>query len=267
MSRWSLIIVFICIVFSGFSQLNYENALDQLIKVDSINNEFTFLHFTIKQIPEFSTVDNKLTDIYYSIKYREFGTSESHDWVKVFSGHLVNDYNKDYNYQLKGPFWGNRDLSYKFLLEIAKDTSLRISIFSTNPELDAKYCGADFNNPFDMVVDYYDATGIERLMKPVNTLSNISTAYTIINGAVKGVKYGVRAANIPFAVASIAIENIAIYLIETSIQNLPVKVDAHCNVCGANSTHHFKNKDGKMMVKCNSFGCHNMAELRIIYTE
>ena len=256
MKKILLSIIGVLIITCTFSQGQFKIAFQDIISIDTSKNEIDFLHFKIYSYPEYYN-DNLLTDIYYYVSYKEFGTPEKYIWVKLFDGHLINDLNNEYNKQWKGPFPGNRDISYKFLFEIVKKSNninkFRVTIFSTNPVLDAKYCNVSYSAPFDITAYYYNTNDIKTALDIYSNVSTISTLYSIAKDA-----------NIGVAVASTVIEIVVIYAIKSYLDQLPIYLEIKCNVCGHSEQIKIKSLNYKKSYTCKTYGCHNKAEIYVI---
>jgi hypothetical protein len=246
----------IFLTYTCFSQNDYKVAHNAIISIDSVNNEISYLHFRINTFPEYAY--DMLTDIHYSVKYREFGTPEEVTWVKLFDGHLVNDINHEYSFQWKGPFPGNRDISYKFFFELINDSientnKLKTIVFSTNPTLDYAYCNLDYNAPFEVTAYYYNIDNIKKIINIYSSCSAVYTIYSLAKGANPGV-----------AVAWTIGETIVIYAVNAYLENLPIYLTVKCNVCGHTESIKIENLNYRKIYKCSSYGCQNMAEIRLI---
>jgi|WetSurMetagenome_2_1015567.scaffolds.fasta_scaffold00376_6 hypothetical protein len=251
----------ICFSEITFSQNSYEKAYSKLFTINDDTREVGYLHFKIQTIPEYfhlSNNESQLTDIYYSIKYKEYGTPENVTWVKIFDGQLVNDLARVYTQQWKGPFPGNRDISYKFLFELISDTiqhldKLNITIFSTNPELDFKYCSIPAAFPFQVSAIYYNTENLVKVIEVYSGCSNIHTIYKLASST-----------NIVTTIGTAILEEIVIYAIKAELRNLPVYLTIKCNVCGKTETLKINDINYKNIYQCNTPGCHNRAEIRLI---
>lgn len=256
MKKNLLSIVGIFIIISTFSQEQFKFAFQDIISIDTSKNEIDFLHFKIYSYPEYYINENLLTDVYYSVSYKEFGTPEKHIWIKLFDGHVINDLNSEYNKQWKGPFPGNRDISYKFLFEIIKKSNninkFRATIFSTNPVLDSKYCNVSYHSPFEITAYYYNTNGIKTVLDIYSSVSTVNTLYSIP-----------KVANVGVAIASIVIETLVIYAIKTYLDQLPIYLEIKCNVCGHSERIKIESLNYKKSYTCKTYGCHNKAEIYV----
>ena len=252
-------ILFTVHVFS-YAQNNWEKAYSTLFSIDTTNNEVRYLHFKIRTQPEFHYFSKPyLTDVYYSIDYKEFGTPESFTWVELFDGHLINDLEKKYSSQWQGPFAGNRGISYEFFFELmpgdSNDNSqkLNITIFSTDPELDFKYCNVDPHFPFQVKAIYYDTKNLETAMDIYSGASIIHTVYTMG-----------KSSNVAVTIGTELLEEIITYAIQYYLTNLPIYLTLKCNVCGHTETIVIKDLNYNEIYTCKTNGCYNSAKIILI---
>jgi hypothetical protein len=255
----TLVLFFLTITFC-FSQNSFKKAYSELFTIDSITNEVEYLHFKIQTSPEYyeSSPRNILTDIYYSIKYREYGTPDDVMWVQIYDGHLVNDLEKEFNHQWKGPFPGNRDISYKFLFELVSEPNqnsdkLNITIFSTNPVLDFKYCNFSGTIPFQVSAVYYNTKNLKMAIDVFTGCSTIHTAYELL-----------KSSNIATTIGTAILEEIVVYAIKAEISNLPVYLTIKCNICGKTETIKINNLNYSTTYTCATPSCHNSAKIKIV---
>lgn len=243
-----------------YSQNSFEKAYNKLVSVNKQTNEVEYLHFKIQTIPEYYQSNSKsiLTDVYYSIKYREFGTSDNITWVKIYDGHLVNDLAKKYTQQWKGPYPGNRGISYKFFFELLSDSNqqsdkLNITIFSTNPELDFKYCNISNNLPFQVSAVYYNTENIKTALHLFSGTSVIHTVFELIESS-----------NVATAIGTAIIDEVAINVVKEELKNLPIFITLKCNVCGKSETLKINDINYSGIFTCKTPGCHNTARIRLV---
>ena len=253
--KYIFIIVFSISSIFCFAQNEWNEAYSELFSIDSTKNEVKYLHFKIRTIPEYHYFSKPyLTDIYYSIEYKEFGTPEVFEWVELYEGHLINDLEKKYSTQWQGPFIGNRDISYKFLFElisgVQNENILNLTIFSTNPELDFKYCNINPNFPFQVSAVYYDTDNLVKAIDIYSGASTIYTAYSIV-----------KSTNIYVTIGTAILENIIIYAIKAYLSNLPIYLTIKCNVCGHEETIVINDLNYNRTYTCKTHGCHNSAKI------
>lgn len=253
--KYIFTIVFLFFSIFSFAQNKWSNAYSELFGIDTANNEVEYLHFKIRTIPEYHYYSIPyLTDIYYSIEYKEYGTPEKFKWVDLYDGHLINDIDKKYSTQWQGPFIGNRQISYKFMFELIKDNhkenKLKLTIFSTNPELDFKYCNIYPNFPFKVNAFYYNTDNLEEV---IDIYSGASTIYTVYSIA--------KSSNIAVTIGTAILENIIIYAIKSHISNMPIYLSIRCNVCGQEERIVINNLNYNKLYTCKTDGCHNSAKI------
>jgi hypothetical protein len=256
--KYYLVTILLLLSFICYAQDDFRIAHREIITIDSIKNEISYLHFKINTYPEFNY--SILTDVNYTVKYQEFGTPEEFTWVKLFDGHLVNDLHHEYNSQWKGPFPGNRDILYQFYFELIRDSiennnnKLQTTILSTNPELDYNYCNLNYKAPFDITAFYYNTENIKLVLDIYSNCSTVYTAYSVI----------VKGSNPVVAAASTIVEGLVIYAIKASLDKFPIYLTITCNTCGYKETIEIESLNYNNIYKCPTFGCHNMAEIRLI---
>ncbi len=234
------------------AQNTWNKAYSNLLEIDTVNNEIKFLHFKIKTQPEYYYYSRPyLTDVYYSVEYKEFGTPETFECVELYDGHLINDIEKKYSKQWQGPFIGNRDISYKFLFELESKNQniLSLTIFSTNPEMDLRYCNVDPNFPFQVNAVYR----ADNLIKAIDIYSNVSTINAIYSIA--------RSTNIALTIGTAVLEDIIVYAIQSKLSNLPIYLTIKCNVCGHSETIIINSLNYSEIYTCKTNGCHNSAKI------
>lgn len=226
-----LILIQIILLFGYvcYAAEEFRTAIEKSLKINQNRGQFTYLHFTFNFIPEF--YDNILTDLRYEILYNEVGTNYQKTWVDRTDGHLININGLGVNDQWKGPFAGLRPLRYKFRFELADDIdsttgkAIFFQIFSTNPEIDARYFNSFYNSPFTVKAFYYDFSGVRVTL---NSYSHLSTIYAV---------YKITQVSNPLTIATTAIlENILIFVVDSHLEDLeskPITIDLTCNACGA----------------------------------
>jgi hypothetical protein len=227
MKRLVLIIFLSSVALYSHSQTqtSFEVASKENFSVESETKTVKYLHFTITFEPIYRS--GLLTDVYYRIDYHDIHSDFSRMWVELYDGHLINLRKLDCNKQWKGPFLGLNGVRYRFYLELVND-QVRVMIYSTDPDQDAKYYNSFFTEPFSVTAYCKNFTVGKKVIKILSWLSTIHSGFRVVTTVVKGANPTV------LLVSSLAQEiggQAVRYLIESHVSNLPIRVRITCNSC------------------------------------
>lgn len=214
-----------------------------------------YLHFKIDFTP--IQTDSTLTDLFYSIQYKEYGSNQEFPWVALGDGHLINLPGQ--RKQIEGPFYGAREIKYKFRFEIihsggkAEQDSLRIHIYSTNPARDAAYVDSYYKAPFKVIATFFDGNGIKRA----------TDSYSLVSTLVGVVKV-LRGGSVVTFVVTFALETAATFLVGRLLDDYaskkPVEFAITCNACNAQFNLSRLERAG-FAFKCKTSGCGNRGNI------